>query len=100
MWKRNRQGTFRELVFLLDGALSRLRPLPQAEWLQKTVDQIREFAQKEALCDVFCLSFEPAIVAGRSAVGSGRPWKRTVTAKMRRRSFALCKRRRSEANRC
>ena len=85
-------------MFLLDGALSRLRPLPQAEWLQKTVDQIREFAQKEALCDG--LSFEPAIVAGRSAVGSGRPWKRTVTAKMRRRSLTLCKGRRSEANRC
>ena len=31
---RQRQGTFRELAFLLDGTLSRLRPLPQAEWLR------------------------------------------------------------------
>ena len=93
-------GTFRELVFLLDRALSRLRSLQQAEWLQKTVDQIRKFDLKKAPCDVFCLSCEPAIVAGRSAVGSGRPWKRTVTAKMRHRSLTLCEGRRSEATRC
>ena len=73
---QNDKGTLRELVFLLvwvrravcegsrTGAFSRLCPLLQAEWLQKTAGEIKEFEVEQALCDVSCLSFESALLSG------------------------------------
>ena len=43
-------------------------PLAQAEWLQKTAEEIRQFGVDEALCDVSCL--KPRVcVACRSVTG-------------------------------
>ena len=46
----------------------RLCPLAQAEWLQKTAAEIKQFGVDES-----------ASMDGRSVLGSGRPWKRRTT---------------------
>ena len=50
------------------GASFGLCPLGQAEWLQKTAEEIKQFKADEALCDVSCLKL-PVCVACRSVTG-------------------------------
>ena len=50
------------------GASFRLCPLAQAEWLQKTAEEIQKFGVDEALRDVSCLKL-PVCVACRSVTG-------------------------------
>ena len=42
----------------------RVNTCVQAELLQKTAEEIQQFGVEEALCDVSCLSFESALLAG------------------------------------
>ena len=42
----------------------RVNSCVQAEWLQQTAEEIRKFGVPEALCDVSCLSFQSALLAG------------------------------------
>ncbi|CAE7538207.1 unnamed protein product, partial [Symbiodinium sp. CCMP2456] len=40
----------------------------EAQWLQKTAAEIKQFGVDEALCDVSCLSFQSAIMDGSPQV--------------------------------
>ena len=63
---RPKQASIRRAVRAASrtGASFRLCPLAQAEWLQKTAEEIKKFGVDEALRDVSCLSFESALLAG------------------------------------